>query len=87
MQQASRFAGDKPEADLRKSVLDLAMRFDVPVTKDNFFIRRDDDHTYISGSYTRSIDFLPRLGYPWLFSWRTDSFTIPGAAASRPADR
>ena len=84
VQEASRFAGDKSEADLRQRILELAAQFDLPVTESSFSIRREHDHTYIDGTYTQPLEVLPRYRYPWSFTWSTDTFTIPGAAASRP---
>ena len=74
--EASRFSGAKSEENLRRRVLDLASQFDVPVDEQDFSIRREDNHTYIDGSYTQSIELVPAYPYQWSFDWSIETFTV-----------
>ena len=79
VQGTSQSSPGHSEAELRQRILELASQFDLPVNEDSFSIRRENDHTYINGSYTQPLQVLPRYWYPWTFTWSSDTFTIPGA--------
>ena len=74
--EASRFNGAKSGEDLRRRVLELASQFEVPVDEHDFSIRRENNHTYIDGSYTQSIELVPAYPYRWLFDWSIETFTL-----------
>ena len=75
--EASQFSGDRTEEQLRQKVLALAAQFDVPVTEASFTIRRQNDHTYVDGSYTQPVEMLPGARpYPWVFTWNIDTPTL-----------
>ena len=73
IREASQFEPDKSDAGLRGQILTFASRFDVPVGEDDFSVRRENGHTYTNGSYTMSLEVLPRYRYPWSFTWNTDT--------------
>jgi hypothetical protein len=77
VEQAVLFGEQKTRDQLRRSVLDLATQYDVPLETDNLSVRRDDrNHTYVEGSYTQPIDVMPWYRYPWEFSWKVDVLTL-----------
>ena len=54
------FGGDRSQDQLRQRILDLASQFDLPITEDDFSVRRDDSsHTHVDGSYTQPVELLP----------------------------
>jgi len=75
--ELAQFAGDRPVAELRRRVLDLASQYDIPLEEGALRVRRDDrHHTYIDGDYEAPIDLLPRYQYPWPFSLHIDVLTL-----------
>jgi hypothetical protein len=71
--EASRFSATKSEETLRRRVLELASQFGVPVSDDEFSIRREDGHTYIDGSYSQRIELVPGYPHQWSFAWNIDT--------------
>ena len=66
--------------DLRRRIIDLSSEYDIPLSEDEFTIRREERHVVIDGKYTKPIEVLPTLNYPWPFTWSVDtttSTTIP----------
>jgi hypothetical protein len=76
VQQAAQFSATKSEMELRQHVLDLAGQYDVPVTQEGFSVRRLENHTYVDGSYTQPVELLPGYEYPWVFTWKIDTFAV-----------
>lgn len=74
--EASQFGGDKSEDQLRQTILDLAVQYDIPLAESSFTIRRQEDHTYVEGWYTQPIEVFPGYRYPWPFRWSTDTLTL-----------
>ncbi len=66
----------KTDEELKDTVSELAASHDEPLAGDAVTIRRDGNHTYIEGSYTKPIAFLPGVEYQWPFSINVDGFVI-----------
>jgi len=61
---------------LRERIVELAAARDLPVTDDQFTIRREDRHMFVSGSYERSVMLFPGVPYLLRFPWEVDGFII-----------
>ena len=83
VQSAAQFNGSKSESDLQSRILELAAQYDLPVTENNFTLRREQNHTIIDGSYVRPVEFLPGFRFPLTFNWHVDTFTMTGAPNER----
>jgi hypothetical protein len=79
VQETTQYGADKDEAQLRARIVDLGAEYDLPITDDNFSLRRIGDHTITDGTFTRPIDVLPNYAYPWPFTWHTDTFALNGS--------
>jgi hypothetical protein len=64
------------DEQLRQRVVDLMAQFDIPADAGSFTLRREDKHTVIDGSYTRTVDLLPGYSRPWPFDWHVDTLTV-----------
>ena len=67
---------ERPEEEQKARVLSLANQFDIPLTADDFTLRRENNHTIIEGSYTQPIELVPTFVYPWTFTWHVDTFYV-----------
>ena len=83
VQSASQFNGSKSESELQSRILELAAQYDLPVTENNFTLRREQNHTIIDGTYVRPVEFLPGFRFPLTFNWHVDTFTMTGAPGER----
>jgi hypothetical protein len=64
------------DAQLRQVVLELAAKYDVPLTDDALTIRTEDRRRYINGSYVKPITFLPGYDRDWSFTLAVESYVI-----------
>jgi hypothetical protein len=76
VESASQYGFEIPDDMLRLKVLEIAAQYDVPLTPEDFTLRRDEKHTIIDGSYTLHIELFPGFKYPYTFKWHTDTFTV-----------
>jgi len=77
--EIAQFGATKSEDEVKQRVMDLASGFDVPIGEKDVVVRREYDHTYIDGSYTRDLEFLPTFKYPWVFKLHVDTMSFEGA--------
>jgi hypothetical protein len=64
------------DAQLRQVVLELAAKFDVPLTDEALTIRTEDRHRYINGVYVKPITILPGYDRDWSFTLAVESYVI-----------
>ena len=64
------------DAQLRQHVLELAARYDVPLTDEALTIRTVDRRRYISGTYVKPITILPGYNRDWAFTLGIESYVI-----------
>ena len=77
--EVTQFRGDKSDSQIESRIFDLASEYDLPLTRNNLTIRREESHTIVDGSFTRPIELAPGYTYPWPFSIHIDTFTEIGA--------
>ena len=76
--QSSQFGGGMSTSQLHGRVMELATQYSLPLADENITIRRDDrqeQHTYIDGTYVQPIELFPRVTYPWTFDVHVETFT------------
>ena len=61
--------------DLRKRIMDLAGDYDIPLSQDAVFIRREDRQVMVDGSYHKPIEVVPTFQYQWPFTWSIEALT------------
>ncbi len=76
VQEAAQFGGRKSEAELQQRVLDLASQYSIPIDEADFTVRRQEPHTYINGSYKKTVQLFPGYPYDWPFTFNVDVFTV-----------
>jgi hypothetical protein len=74
--------------ELRQRVMETADSYSIPLKEDGFTIRRDSGQAFIRGTYTKPIEFVPGLPYPWRFTWEIEAIVndvplLPGAPVPR----
>jgi hypothetical protein len=74
--------------ELRQRVMETADSYGIPLKDDAFTIRRDTHQAFISGTYTKPIEFVPGFPYPWRFTWEIEAIVndvplLPGAPVPR----
>jgi len=75
VQQTTQFGSDKSIDQLKTRIVALASDHDQPLSEDDLTIRREGSHTFVDGSYSKSIDLLPGYSQPWTFEIHTDTFS------------
>ena len=75
VQQTTLFGNDKSLERLRARIAEIATEYDLPIGQDDFTLTRDNFHTIVDGSYTRTIDLFPGYSRPWRFAFHTDTFS------------
>ena len=76
VQSATQYGTEKSEQELRSRIMELATQYDVPVTDENFTLRREENHTIAEGTYARPVELLPGFSYPFTFKWRVDTLRL-----------
>ena len=76
VQSATQYGTEKSEQELRSRIMELATQYDVPVTDENFTLRREENHTIAEGTYTRPVELRPGFSYPFTFKWRVDTLGL-----------
>ena len=66
----------RTESQLKAKVVELAAMYDEPLEAEAVEVRKDEQHTYIDGSYVKTISLFPGYDYPWPFVIKIDGFVI-----------
>jgi hypothetical protein len=82
--EIAEFGSQKSVDELHQKVLELAAQYDVPVAENAVTVRRENDHTYIDGSYDRPLELAPGYRYPWVFKFHVDTMSFEGARLPSP---
>ena len=70
------FGADKTVDQLRARTMELASQYDLPLTDENFTIKRGNEHTIVDGSYAQPVQLVPGYTRPWPFSFHIDVLSI-----------
>jgi Tol biopolymer transport system component len=83
--ETAQFGSQKSEEELRQKVLVLAGDYDVPLAENAVTVRRENEHTYVDGSYERILDLVPGYRHPWVFTFHVDTLSYEGARLPSPS--
>jgi len=67
---------NQSDGQLRKHVLELAAKYDVPLTDEALTIRTENSRRFIDGSYVKPIRILPGYDRNWSFTLAVESYVI-----------
>jgi hypothetical protein len=69
---------DRNQSDgpLRQYVLELAAKYDVPLTDEALTIRTENSRRFINGSYVKPIRILPGYDRDWSFTLAVESYVL-----------
>jgi hypothetical protein len=73
VQQLTHYRGDKTDNEIHDRIFSLASQYDIAVTDETLTIQREENRTIVDGSYTKSIEFIPRVIYEWPFKVHIDT--------------
>ncbi len=82
--ETSQFSARKSEGELQQRIVELATQFELPIDGGDFAIRRQNNHTYVDGSYTLPVELLPGKPFDWSFTFKVDTLSIDAPAAPTP---
>jgi len=78
VEQLAQFGTKLSDDALRAKVFEAAAQRSVHLS-DSVTVRRDNDHTFVDGSYTEPINVLPWYAYAYTFQFHVDTFTVGGS--------
>jgi hypothetical protein len=79
VQQAALFGLSKSESDLQKSVIETARRMQLPLAPGSVSVHREENHTYVTATYTEQVQLVPTYYFPYVFDVNLDVLTLGGA--------
>jgi hypothetical protein len=74
--QEAAIDSSQSDAQLRQEVLELAAKYEVPLTDEALTIRTENRRRFINGSYVKPITILPGYDRNWSFTLAVDSYVI-----------
>jgi hypothetical protein len=74
--QEAAIDSNQSDGQLRQHVLELAAKYDVPLTDEALTIRTENSRRFINGSYVKPITILPGYDRNWSFALAVDSYVI-----------
>jgi hypothetical protein len=84
VQQLTHYRGDKSDSEIHDRIFALASQYDIAVTDETLTIEREDNRTIVDGSYTRPIEFIPRVVYEWPFKVHIDTPIVDPVKVTLP---
>jgi hypothetical protein len=61
------FSRERNEAQIADLVMELAEKYQIPLSRESVQVRRDGGRTLIDATYVESIEWLPTYKRPWQF--------------------
>ena len=61
------FSRERNEAQIADIVMELAEKYQIPLSRESVQIRREGGRTLIDATYVESIEWLPTYKRPWQF--------------------
>ena len=61
-------SSDKTESQIKDKVAELAASYDEPLDAEAITVRREENHTYIDGIYTKPVALFPGYEAKWPFT-------------------
>jgi hypothetical protein len=85
VQQLTHYRGVKSDAEIHDRIFALASQYDIAVTDETLTIQKEDNRTIVDGSYTKPIEFIPRVVYEWPFKVHIDTPIVDPIKLTLPA--
>lgn len=61
------FSRERNEAQIADIVMELAEKYQIPLSRESVQVRREGGRTLIDATYVESIEWLPTYQRPWQF--------------------
>lgn len=61
------FSRERNEAQIADIVMELAEKYQIPLSRESVQVRREGGRTLIDATYVESIEWLPTYKRPWQF--------------------
>ena len=61
------FSRERNEAQIADSVMELAEKYQIPLSRESVQVRREGGRTLIDATYVEAIEWLPTYKRPWQF--------------------
>jgi hypothetical protein len=78
------FSRERTEAQVIDQVMDLAAKYQIPLSREYVQVRRENERTMIDASYVETIEWVPTYRRNWQFDVGEQAFT--NVRPSHPAD-
>jgi hypothetical protein len=77
------FSRQQTDPQIIDRVMELADKYQIPLSREGVQVRRQGEHTLIDASYVESIEWLPTYKRPWQFNVGEDALIV---GRTTPAD-
>jgi hypothetical protein len=81
------FSRERTDGQIVDLVMELAEKYQVPLSRDNVQVRRDGGRIAIDAAYVESIEWLPTYKRPWEFNVGEEALIVGGPAAPANSGR
>jgi hypothetical protein len=78
------FSRERTDAQIIDRVMELAEKYQVPLSRENVQVRREGEHVAIDAAYVESIEWLPTYKRLWQFNIGEEALIVGRPAT--PAD-
>ena len=75
------FSRERTDAQIIERVIELAQKFQVPLSRENVQVRREGERIGIDAAYVESIEWLPTYKRPWQFNIGEEALIVGRPAA------
>ena len=69
-------SADRTESQVKDKVAELAAMYDEPLEADAIEVKKEELHTYVNGSYIKSVNLFPGYDYQLPFVLKVEAFVI-----------
>jgi hypothetical protein len=67
-----KFSSKRSEKEVLARVIQIARRYDIPISESDVTVRKHRDTTFVETRYTAQLEILPTRFYPWVFEVKVE---------------
>ena len=76
VRETALFSRERTDAQIVDRVIELADKYQIPLTRDDVQVRHQGEHTSVAASYVESIEWLPTYKRAWQFTIDEDAVIV-----------